>query len=385
MPLWLSGLLPLLLLALLLLIFLTRGPIGIFKEAFPPVEELTVERITFPDEGIMQVHIVNGGPEPVTVAQVLVDDALWTYTMNRSNRLPRLGRATVTLNYPWVFGEPHEIKVVTSTGLTFSGRVEVAARSPRATARYISTFALLGVYAGLIPVFLGLLWFPFMRRLPALWVEFFLSLTMGLLLFLGIDSAEEALETAAVLPGAFQGVMLVAVGIITSILVLTTVGRWLRRRGHQSRSGLMTAYLIAFGIGLHNLGEGLAIGAAYALGEVALGTFFVVGFLLHNSTEGLAIVSPVAREGRVARRHFLWLGLLAGGPTILGAWIGGISYSATWTTLFLALGSGAVFQIVWVLLKEPLTEEHTIFTVRNATALFLGMLIMYVTGLVVAV
>ena len=192
--------------------------------------------------------------------------------------------------------------LVTSTGLTFSGEVAVATRSPAVDARYLGTFALLGVYAGVIPVFIGLLWLPFVRAVDRRWIDFFLSLTIGLLVFLGVDALEEAIETAALVPGAFQGLALVLLGVAGHARWCSRrSGEW-RARARGERSPLYVAGLIALGIGLHNLGEGLAIGTSYATGEIALGTFLVVGFLLHNTTEGLGIVTPLADE-RPRLRH----------------------------------------------------------------------------------
>jgi zinc transporter ZupT len=154
--------------------------------------------------------------------------------------------------------------------------------------------------------------------------------------------------------------------------------------GSEETRRLALAYMIAAGIGLHNLGEGLAIGAAYALGNVALGAFLIVGFTIHNTTEGFGVVAPVAREG-VAWRHLLLMGLLAGAPTILGTWIGGFTYSAVWSVLFLALGAGAIFQVVWELLKLMARDAREgASSVMNVVGLLLGLAIMYATGLLVA-
>ena len=222
---------------------------------------------------------------------------------------------------------------MTSTGLTFTGDVAVATLSPAADARYLATFALLGIYAGVIPVFIGLLWLPFLRSIERRWIDFFLSLTIGLLVFLGVDALVESLETAARVPGAYQGTGLVLLGVVGTPLAIGALGRW-RARGRANRSPLYVAGLIALGIGLHNLGEGLAIGTSYATGEIALGTFLVIGFLLHNTTEGLGIVAPLADE-RPRLGTLLLLGALAGVPTVLGAWLGAFTYSPVWTTLLL--------------------------------------------------
>jgi len=382
LPLWLIGLGPLVLLAALVFVFLRVGPVGVFRATFPPVEELTLERIRLPEPGVMEVSVVNGGPEAVTIAQVMVDDANWVHSVNGSRRVERLERRTVRIPYPWVEGEPHTVAVVTNTGLTFSTDVAVATLSPPVDARYLGTFALLGVYAGVIPVFIGLLWLPFVRRIERRWIDFFLSLTIGLLVFLGVDAFEEALTTAARVPGAFQGTALVVFGLLGTPLLIGAIGEW-RARARGSRSPLWVAGLIAFGIGLHNLGEGLAIGTSYATGEIALGTFLVIGFLLHNTTEGLGIVTPLADE-RPRTRTLLLLGALAGVPTVIGAWIGGFTYSQIWTTLFFAVGAGAILMVVFELWRLFARRSAAgLLAPLNAAGVLVGMLVMYVTGLLV--
>ena len=164
--------------------------------------------------------------------------------------------------------------------------------------------ALLGVYVGVIPVSLGMLWLPFMRRIGAEWLRVLIAFTVGLLAFLAVDAGLEGLEIAGDapdrlrrhrprlprrarrLPGARGGRRLA-----------------LRARAGRARAGgrrpaAYLALLVAIGIGLHNLGEGLAIGSAYASGALALGAFLVVGFAIHNTTEGLAIVAPLSKAQR---------------------------------------------------------------------------------------
>jgi zinc transporter ZupT len=375
------GLLPLLLLAALIAILLRFGPLGVFQAAVPPVEELTVDRVRL-EPGRFIIRVTNGGPEPVTVAQVLVDEAYWQFEMTPGATVPRLGTATITIEYPWVEGEAHHLKLLSSLGTPFEHTVDVATASPRVDARYLGTFTLLGVYVGVLPVFLGLLWLPFVRRLEARWTGFFLSLTAGLLVFLGVDALDEALEVAGGLPGAFQGVGLIVTGVLVSALLLVWVSRRFSQGGASARH-LGLALLIAVGIGLHNLGEGLAIGAAYSLGKVALGTFLVLGFTIHNTTEGLAIVTPIARE-RTALATLALLGLVAGAPTIVGAWVGGLSYSPVLATLFLAVGAGAIFQVVYELLKLMVGEARTPAFGYQVAGFAAGLLVMYLTGLFVA-
>ena len=382
LPLWLKGVAPLALLALLVFVLLRVGPIGVFRAAFPPIEVLNVQRITLPQPGLLRVHVINGGPEPVTIAQVIVDDAAWAHSVNGERLIDRLDTRTIDVPYPWVEGEPHLIKLVTSTGLVFESEIAVATETPRANARYLGTFAMLGIYVGVIPVLLGLLWLPFLRAIDRKWVDFFLSLTIGLLVFLAVDAIAEALDVSNRVAEAFQGLSLVLIGVLGTPLLIGALGEW-RRRARGKLSPLYVAALIAMAIGLHNLGEGLAIGAAYSTGEIPLGTFLVLGFLLHNTTEGLGIVAPLAHE-RTPIKSLVLLGLLAGLPTIIGAWIGGFTYSPALITLFFGIGAGAILQVVYELWRLFLRREGAGLTMPlNAAGLLAGLAIMYVTGLLV--
>lgn len=377
----LLALAPLALLGLLLLLFTAWDPLAALRAGFPQVEELTIERVELRQPHEMTIRVTNGGPEPVTVAQVLVDEAYWAYEIEPANEIPRLGSATITVPYPWVEGETHEVMLITSTGLTFTHEVAVAVETPRVSARTLAAFTLLGTYVGVIPVLLGLLWYPFLRQLRTRWVHFFLALTAGMLLFLGFDAVHEALETAALVPGAYQGVGLVGLGIVLALAALFGLDGWLRSRRREV-SPFYLAALIAIGIGLHNLGEGLAIGAAYALGELALTSLLILGFTLHNTTEGLGIVAPLARA-RPSLGSLAILGAVAGLPTIAGTWLGGLGYNPTLAVLFLALGAGAIFQVVWQI-GGLITREDELVGPLNAAGFVAGMLVMYATGLLVA-
>jgi zinc transporter ZupT len=380
----LLGLGPVVLLAVFVVLFLAFGPLGVFKAAFPPVEELTIDRVTL-RPGEMVMAVTNGGPGPVTIAQVMVDDAYWHHTMVPDRTISRLGRATITIPYPWIEGEPHAIKLLTSTGVTIQHDVAVAVETPLPDARYLMTFTMIGLYVGVVPIALGLLWFPFLRRISRRSLGFFLSLTGGLLVFLGIDTLAEALAVRGQVPGAFQGTGLITLGLLGTILALTVIVRRSTRGATDGpRARLVLASLIALGIGLHNLGEGLAIGAAYSLGEVALGTFLVLGFLIHNTTEGLGIAAPLAVD-RPPLRSWVALGALAGLPTIAGAWIGGFVYSPLFATLFLSIGAGAIFQVVYELVRMMVRQSgDELMTTMNFAGFVTGLLIMYLTGLLVA-
>lgn len=379
---WVWGLLPLVLLGLLALVVARGGLLDFLRRGVPPVEELTFDRVTLAPNSI-RVEVVNGGPDPVTVAQVMVDEAFWQFTIEPAARVGRLERATIAIPYPWVQGEAHEVKLVTSTGLTFAYEIAVATETPRPGASFFLAFTAIGLYVGVIPVAIGLLWFPFLRTLDRRWLHFALALTAGLLVFLGADALHEAFEAASLVAGAYQGPLVVVVGALGTLLALQAISRArLGAGGEQTRRAV--AFLIALGIGLHNLGEGLAIGAAYALGEAALGAFLIIGFMLHNTTEGLGIVAPIAKD-KPRIRTLVALGMLAGAPTILGAWIGGLAYSPLYATLFLSIGAGAIAQVVAALYRMVAREtEGPIWTPYTAGGVLAGLLVMYGTGLMVA-
>ena len=192
-PLWLSALLPLVALALLLSVFAFGNPLALFTADLPPIENLAFERIRVVPEGF-EVTLINSGPDPVNVAQVLVDEAYWNFTIEPSHTIPRLGRAELQIPYPWVETEPNEIVVITDSGTTFAGEVELATLTPTARITEFLAYALLGIYVGVIPVALGMLWYPAMRRLGQRWMGAILALTLGLLVFLLIDTFLEALR-----------------------------------------------------------------------------------------------------------------------------------------------------------------------------------------------
>jgi zinc transporter ZupT len=210
---------------------------------------------------------------------------------------------------------------------------------------------------------------------------------VGLLVFLVLDTLLEALEVAGQLPGVFSGIPLVILLTLLTLLGLMASGR-LFQRGREEASRLGTSYRIALGIGLHNLGEGLAIGAAFALGEVALGVFLVIGFTLHNITEGVGIAAPILKE-RPRFAHFVWLALLGGGPAILGTWIAGFTYSPLLSAIFLAVGAGAILQVIYevtsLLLKDSARAKEPVLSVPNLGGLTAGIAVMYATALLISV
>jgi zinc transporter ZupT len=385
---------PLVLLGGLIVLMLRTGPADALKPAgVPPVERLAITRVALGSDGLA-VTVLNDGPDPVTIAQVQVDDAYWQFTSSQAAPLRHLQRTTLAIPYPWVEGEAHLVKLVTSTGTTFEHQIPVAFETPRPGARYFAVFALIGLYVGVIPVAIGLLWFPMVARLGKRGLDFVLALTIGLLVFLMVDASAEGIETAQLLPGSYQGMALLVFAAGAAYLGLEVLGAWLKRSRAAvagTQAGAVLALLIAIGIGLHNFGEGLAIGAAFALGETVLGSLLIMGFALHNTTEGLAIVAPLAREaaggsGRVPIAALVRLGVIGGAPTIAGAWLGGFVYSQVWALLFLGLGVGAIAQVTGQILRQMAAGKPLGGYLASGpvlAGLIAGFVVMYTTGMLI--
>jgi len=357
-----------------------------------PLPDVTIENAGFKNGQII-AYIRNTGQDTVTIAQADINDRPLEALIKPSNVLPRLASAQVIMKYTWIEGVPYEIGITTSDGTRFAYEVEAAAPTPEPNFEQLSYFAILGSYVGIVPVMIGLLWFPFMSRISKHWYNFFLSLTAGLLVFLAVDALKESFEFTENIAGAFRGEVLIVTATVATILVLMmftnrittrTAATGVMEVKTKQLYGLSLSYMVAIGIGLHNFGEGLAIGAAVALGALALSKFLVIGFTVHNTTEGLAIIAPIAKH-RARIMHLLTLGLIAGAPTIAGTWIGGFTYMPVASIVFLAIGAGAIFQVVYAIFNWMNKEMDSKITApHNIAGFLLGLAIMYFTGLLVA-
>ena len=389
-PAWLVVVGPLVLAAVLLALLVRADPVGHLTPA-APLDAVAVERTVF-DHGVIRLHLRNDGTAPVTVAQVMVDDAFRQHTAS-PRTLRRLETATVSIPYPWEEGQPVHLAVLTSTGVRITHDVVAATLTPHFGVHALGDYAMLGVAIGVVPVALGLLWLPALRRAPARWVQFFLALTLGLLLFLLVDTVAEGLGQAGRAPVRLRGVELFVVGFVVVVGVMTWLARSVGARAGaggpasvgaavHAPAGLTLAYLVAVGIGLHNLGEGLAVSSAVAAGEAALGASLVMGFAVHNTTEGLAIASPLGgtADSSPPLWHLVALAVVAGGPAVLGAWLGAFAVTPAWAALAFGVAAGAIAQVVWVV-GRTLFRAGEAVTGAVAMGVVTGVAVMYATAL----
>jgi zinc transporter ZupT len=372
-------LLPIILLAGVILLFLNTGG-GLDLDSPAPIENLNVERYTL-EHNQIELHVQNTGPAALTIASVIINDAVMPFEVTPDATIPRLGRATISVKYSWSEGEAYGVRVFTGNAVPFDVEIPVAFETPAPEAKTFWSFTLIGLYVGVIPVFLGIFWLPALRTLGKKWMTFLMALTTGLLIYLGLDTLNEALEQAAELPATYQGIGLIGIGAVATYMLLELIDNPKSAEGSETSQRLSIAWRIAIGIGIHNLGEGLAIGAAYNVGEIALGTFLVVGFIIQNITEGLGIIAPILKD-RPTIGQLALLGLVGGAPAIVGAWIGGYTPSPFLAVLFLAIGTGAIFQVaveIWKLIQKDTVKQPTPAYIFSGV--LTGMLMLWVTGI----
>ncbi|MBA3434498.1 MAG: hypothetical protein H0U08_10445 [Actinobacteria bacterium] len=374
---------PVLLLALAVGAVVTSGSslVDLVGTNPPPADEFDIRRVEF-SPGEIRILVRNPQPDDLTIANVNVDDAIVPYTVDGPTTLGRLRSSTIVVPYDWVEEDPISVGVTSSTGIQTVEEIPAAIATPEPSVDGFLGYALIGTLVGILPVALGLLWLPALRQASAAWLAAFMAFTGGLLAFLGVEALSEAFALQALLPSGLGGSGLVLLGVALSFLGMTALAG--RLSGGATAKGFTLALLIAIGIGVHNLGEGLAIGASFALGELQLGTFLIVGFMIHNITEGLGIAAPVAKT-RVTVLALVGLALIAGAPTILGAWIGGYTSSDVLGALFFAIAAGAAFQVVVEVGRYVARQAPGGLRSGYAIGGFLaGVVAMYVTGILAA-
>ena len=376
---------PIVLLALVVAAFVSRGDslVDLIGTNPPAADAFDIGRVEF-KPGEIRIRVRSPQPEELTIASVTVDDAIVSFTLDGPASLKRLRSSTIIVPYTWVENDPISVGVTSSTGIETVKEIPAAVETPTASARGFLGYGLIGLLVGVVPVALGLLWLPSLRRADPNWLAAFMAMTAGLLSFLGVEALSEAFTLQALLPGGLGGAGLVLLGVALSALGMTFLSSRLSR-GRAGSAGLSLAFLVAIGIGVHNLGEGLAIGTSFAFGELQLGTFLIVGFMIHNVTEGLGIAAPAAESRRVTWLQLAALALIAGGPAVLGAWIGGYASNDVLGVLFFGAAAGAALQVV---------VEVGRFVARRAPGglrsgwviggYLAGIAVMYLTGLLAA-
>ncbi len=374
---WL-GLPPILLAALVAALVVFR-PLDPLTADAPPVEEISFSRVRL-DPGTIVVDVIADGSAPVAIAQVQVDGAYRWFSKSPPGPIERLGTARIEVPYDWVADEAHHIVLLTASGAAFEHTIEVAQRSPAPSVETLALLVLVGLLLGVAPVAIGMLAYPALRNIGSASMSFLLALTAGLLLYLFIDTLMEGFEAGGEALGRLRGQIAVIVAAILTALGLFAIGR----RGGAAPEGIRLAAFIALGIGIHNFGEGLAVGASLATGAAALATFLVIGFAIHNVSEGIGIAAPlIGRNPRLIT--FAGLVALAGLPAVPGVWFGSQAVGPFWIALCFGVGAGAILQVIVEVLALLARREGPAALTSGASlgGAALGILVMYGTALLV--
>ena len=377
-----SAIAPVVLLAILIIFLL--GPASTFLQFGIVLPEISIEKVEFIGNEI-QATVRNTGPIDVNVVVADVNDRIQPAAIEPDRHLERFETALVRIPFDWNEGQPYTVGLTIDDGTRFEKQIDAASPSLEPSSELFVFLGIIGLLIGVVPIMIGLLWYPFIKKLGKNAFNFFLAFTIGLLLFLGLDAIEEAFEISDThLAPVFNGELLIATVIILSFLGLYGIGNLLIKRSEFSKlsKGLAISLMVAIGIGLHNLGEGLAVGAAIALGQVALSTFLIIGFAIHNTTEGLAIAAPLTRTKSVIGK-MVGFGLIAGIPAIFGTWIGGFSFSPFFTIIFLSIGAGAIFQVVWSIFKFIKEESDSFSSISIICGIASGLVVMYLTSIII--
>ena len=343
-------------------------------------QSLSVERVVL-KPGRIVVTVRNGGGVPVNIAQVAINGAYWQFSSDRLE-IRRLQTADIDLYYPWIRGEPLELKLVSADGQTLVHTLNFPVETPHPGRDLFKRYVPLGLGMGVLPVAAGMLLRPVLRRSGHKTSEFFLAFTIGVLLAIGVESSFDTFELSAELVAPLAGRLLV---VSVSVISFAAIYEWARRMGSKRGEdrALVAAWALAVAIGLHNLGEGLAVAGAEAAGVLAVGGLLALGFAVHNVSEGVAIAAVAGKKSR-SIFFYQWAAAIAGLPALGGLLIGSLTPSKPISVALLAVGLGAIAEVVaevWGLLTSG---GGAVLAPHITGGLGTGLAFMYFTSIFVA-
>ncbi|AXR77667.1 ZIP family metal transporter [Natrarchaeobaculum sulfurireducens] len=257
---------------------------------------------------------------------------------------------------------------------------DLSAVDEASTLEIVWMLTIIGAIAGIIPVAIGMLWFPFIRDLDPRYLHAFLALAAGVLAFIAVEMTEDMIfDYGLEAENTMLAATLAIVGVGGTFAIMYAASQWRQRKMSTSeKSGLEIAYLVALALGLHSIGEGLGIGVAYINGDATLLMLLVLAFVMHNVMEGPTVVAAVARDRATPPlRHFAAMGLIAGGPVILGGYIGSFAQSNLLAVLFFAIAIGAILQVLIEVAELIRFDAEAVLTRTNAATFTVGFALMF--------
>ena len=255
----------------------------------------------------------------------------------------------------------------------------LAAGDDATTLEILWMLTLIGGFAGIVPVLIGMLWFPVIRDLDPRYLHGVMALAAGVLAFIALEMLEAIAGYTADVDATAVAVGVGAVGVVGTFVVMAAAGEWRQRElASREKSGLRIAYLVALALGLHSIGEGLGIGVAFVQDQSTQVTMFVLAFVIHNVTEGPTVVAAVARDRTAPPLwHFAAMGVIAGGPVILGGWLGSFAGSPLLAILCYAVAVGAIVQVLIEVADLIRFDAEAVYTRTNAATFAVGFACMF--------
>jgi zinc transporter, ZIP family len=292
--------------------------------------------------GRFVLDLRNASRTPVKLTTVNVNDSILPFIAQPSSTIPPLGTATIYVLFPWVRGEAYTISLLTPDSATFTTSISSAEATPDPSEQNGLDLLLVGLAAGFFPLLVGITWFPSMTRAGSRPFLVISALVGGLLAYLSLAIASDALAITPQMSPLFQGISLVIVSALVTFLALRVFSNAAERDLGSER-----AWIFAAGIGLQNLAEGLAIGAIFSSGNGSLGVLFLIGLVAQNVDHGLRLIASTRREQRSSIARMLGLAIAGGLPAVLGVWVGEGATSPLLQVLSLSIGGGAVLESVY--------------------------------------
>lgn len=256
---------------------------------------------------------------------------------------------------------------------------DLASVDSASTIEIIWMVTIIGAIAGLVPVAIGMLWFPFIRDLDPRYLHAFMALAAGVLVFIAFEMVGEMVEYSAAVDSTLVSGTVAVVGVGGTFAVMYVASTWRQHKmASHGKSGLHIAYLVAIALGLHSIGEGLGIGVAYVQGDATLVMLLVLAFVMHNVMEGPTIVAAVARETETPPlRHFAAMGVIAGAPVILGGWVGSFANTPLLAMLFYAVAVGAIAQVLLEVAELIRFDAEAVLSRTNTATFVSGFVLMF--------
>lgn len=238
----------------------------------------------------------------------------------------------------------------------------------------------LGAIAGLLPIYLGIgLALLILKYVSRSLEGFLVGIATGVLVYLFFDLMHEAVEETGARD--FLSWIIFLGSLLVGYIGLVAIEQRQQGRHRTEPSKLFLPYMISLGMGLHNLGEGLAIGASFSQGQWVLSGLLIIGFALHNGTEGFAIVGASGKT-KPAFPDVIKMGLLAGLPTCLGTVISGLTVSHYFIIAFFALAAGSLLFVIFSLVPIFYTTSRRM---QSAWGVFSGISFMYITAMILSI